>query len=60
MIIIIKSCICNIRYKHFKDKAMSALEKRMNYIICKYPELLNKNHNHPLIRKSPNIKFNNI
>ena len=60
MIINITSCICNIRYKHYKDKSMSMLERRINYIICKNPELLNKNHNHPLIRKYPNNKFNNI
>ena len=39
---------------------MSMLERRINYIICKYPELINKNHNNPLIRKYPNFKFNNI
>ena len=60
MIINLKSCICNIRYKHYIDKPMSMLERRMNYIIGIYPELINKYHNHPLIRKYPNIKFNNI
>ena len=60
MIINITSCICNIRYKHYKDKPMSMLERRINYIITKNPELINKNHNHPLIRNYPNIKFNNI
>ena len=60
MIINITSCICNIRYKHYIDKPMSMLERRINYIVTKNPELINKNHNHPLIRKYPNIKFNNI
>ena len=60
MIINITSCICNIRYKHYKDKPMSMLERRINYIITKYPRLINKNHNNPLIRKYPNIKFNKI
>ncbi len=60
MIINITSCICNIRYKHYKYKPMSMLERRMNYIISKNPLLINQNHNHPLIRKYPNIKFNNI
>ena len=60
MIINITSCICNIRYKHYIDKPMSMLERRINYIISKNPQLINKNHNHPLIRKFPNIKFNNI
>ena len=60
MIINITSCICNIRYKHYIDKPMSMLERRINYIITKNPQLINLNHNHPLIRKYPNIKINNI
>ena len=60
MIINITSCICNIRYKHYKDKPMSMLERRIIYIITKNPQLINTNHTHPLIRKYPNIKFNNI
>ena len=60
MIINITSCICNIRYKHYKDQPMTMLERRKNYIISKNPQLINQNHNHPLIRKYSNIKFNNI
>ena len=60
MIINIMSCICNIKYKHYKDKPMSMLERRINYFITKNPQLINQNHNNPLIRKYPNIKFNNI
>ena len=60
MIINITSCICNIKFKHYKDKPMTMLERKINYIVSKNPELINKNHNHPLIRKYPNIKFNNI
>ena len=60
MIINITSCICNIKYKHYKDKPMSMLERKINYIISKNPQLINKYHNHPLIRKYPNIKYNNI
>ena len=60
MIINIASCICDIRYKHYIDKPMSMLERRINYIITKYPQLINQNHNHPLIRKYPNINLNNI
>ena len=60
MIINITSCICNIRFKHYKDKPMSMLERKINYIISKNPQLINQNHNHPLIRKYPNIKYNNI
>ena len=60
IIIKITTCICNIKYKHYIDKPMSMLERRINYIITKNPLLFNKNHNHPLIRKYPNVKFNNI
>ena len=60
MIINITSCICNIKFKHYKDKPMSMLERKINYIISKNPQLINKYHNHPLIRKYPNIKYNNI
>ena len=60
MIINITSCICNSQYKHYKDKPMSMLERRINYIIAKNPQLINKNHNNPLIRKYPNIKIYNI
>ena len=60
MIINITSCICNIRYKHYIDKPMSMIERRINYIITKNPQIINQNHNHPLIRKYANIKFNNI
>ena len=60
MIINITSCICNIRYKHYKDKPMTMLERRINYIITKNPQLINQNHNHPLIRKYLNNKFNII
>ena len=60
IIINIVSCICNIKYKHYRDNPMSMLERRINYIFTKYPELINQDHNHPLIRKYPNIKFNNI
>ena len=60
MIINITSCFFNIRYRHYKDKPMSMLERRKKYIITKNPQLISQNHNHPLIRKNPNFKFNNI
>ena len=60
MIINITSCNCNIRYKLYFDKPMSMLERRINYIITKNPQSINQNHNNPLIRKYPNIQFNNI
>ena len=49
MTINITSCICNIRYK-----PMSLLERKINYIITKNPQLINQKLNRPL------IKFNNI
>ena len=60
MIINITSCICNTRCKHYIDKPMSMLERRINYIITKNPQLIYQKHNNPLIRRYPNIKFNNI
>ena len=49
MIINITTCFCNIGYKHYKDKPMSMLERRINFIITKNPQLINKKHNHPLL-----------
>ena len=60
MIINITSCICNIKIKHYQDKPMSMLERRINYIITKNSKMINLNHHNPLIRKYHNIKLNNI
>ena len=41
---------------------MSKLERRINFIIAKNPQLinsLNRNKNHPLIRRYSHISFNN-
>ena len=40
MIINITKCLCNIRIKHYIDKPMSMLERRINYIITKNPQLI--------------------
>ena len=56
-------CLCNMTYKYYVNKPMSMLERRMNFIISKNPQLinaLNRNKNHPLIRKYNQIPFNNI
>ena len=37
MIINITTCICNIGDKHYKDKPLSMLERRINYINTKNP-----------------------
>ena len=39
---------------------MSMLERRINYITTKNPQFINQNRNHPLIRKYPDIRINNI
>ena len=57
------SCKCNMSYKHYINQPMSMLERRINFIIAKNPQLikcLNRNKNHPLIRKYSHISFNNI
>ena len=60
MIINTISCLCNMTYKYYLSMPMSMLERRMNYIINKNPQLinaLNRNKNHPLIRKYNYIPF---
>ena len=59
MIINFISCRCNIKYRHYVDKPMSMLERRINYIISKNPTLI-KETNCPLIRKYHHIQLNNI
>ena len=47
-------CRCNMTYKNYMNSPMSMLERRINMIIAKNPQLinlLNCNKNHPLIRK---------
>ena len=54
MIINTISCFCNMSYKYYLLIPMSMLERRINYIINKNPEIINifdTNKNHPLIRK---------
>ena len=46
--------MCNMSYKYYINQPMSMLERRINYIIAKNPQLINsfdRNKNHPLIRK---------
>ena len=59
MIINTISCLCNMTYKYYLNNPMSMLERRINFIINKNPELINifdRNKNHPLIRKYSHIK----
>ena len=58
MIINTISCLCNMTYKYYLNNPMSMLERRINFIINKNPELINicgRNKNHPLIRKYSHI-----
>ena len=46
-------------YKYYLTYPMPMIERRINFIINKNPELLNsidRNKNHPLIRKYSHIK----
>ena len=54
------SCRCNMTYKKYMNFPMSMLERRINMVIGKNPQLLNsldRNKNHPLIRKHSHIPF---
>ena len=58
MIISTISCKCNMSYKYYINHPMSMLERRINMIIAKNPQLiksLDRNKNHPLIRKYSHI-----
>ena len=60
MIINTISCLCNMTYRYYLSNPMSMLERRMNFIISKNPQLinaLNRNKNHPLIRKYDHTPF---
>ena len=63
MIINTISCLCNMNYKCYLKIPMSMLERKINFIISKNPQLinaLNRYKNHPIIRKYNYIPFNNI
>ena len=53
---------CNITYREYLKLLMQAVERKINMCIAKKPQLinsLNRNKNHPLIRKYSYIPFNN-
>ena len=53
---------CNMTYEYYIKQPMPALELRLNMIIAKNPELINsldRNKNHPLIRKYSHIPLIN-
>ena len=52
---------CNTTYGIYINNPMPMVERRINFIIAKYPQLINslgRNKNHPLIRKFSHIPFN--
>ena len=52
------SCRCNMTYKNYMNSPMSMLERQINKVIGKNPQLincLNRNKIHPLIRKYSHI-----
>ena len=54
MIIKTISWKCNMSYKYYINHPMPMLERRINFIIARNPQLINsldRNKNHPLIRK---------
>ena len=60
MIINTISCLSDMKYEYYMKNPMSMLERRINFIINKNPELVNalyRNKNHPLIRKYNHIPF---
>ena len=53
---------CNITYENYKNNPMSMCERKINLNIAKNPQLiksLDRNKNHPLIRKYSHIPHNN-
>ena len=54
---------CNITYEDYINHPMPMVERRINFIIAKNPQLINtfdRNKNHPLIKKFSHKPFNNL
>ena len=52
----------NMTYKHFINQPMSMCDRRLNLILAENPHLINsldRNKNHPLVRKYCHIPSNN-
>ena len=52
----------NITHEIYINNPMPMVERRINFIIANNPQLINsldRNKNHPLIRKYSHIPFNN-
>ena len=53
---------CNMTYEHYVNQPMQSVELRLNMVIARNPQLINsldRNKNHPLIRKYSHIPFTN-
>ena len=53
---------CNITYSEYLKLPLNAVERKINMIIAKKPQLINvleRNKNHPLIGKNSHRSFNN-
>ena len=54
---------CGMTYFNYINSPMPMVERRINFVIAKNPKLINsldRNTNHPLIRKYSHIPFNDI
>ena len=54
---------CGMTYFNYNNSPMPMFERRINFVIAKNPKLINsldRNTNHPLIRKYSHIPFNDI
>ena len=61
MSIITFSCRCNMKNEHYMNQPMPSVERRINMVIAKNPQLINlfdRYKKHPLIRKYFHIPFN--
>ena len=55
------SCKCNMTYKNYMNSPMSMLERRINMVIAKNPQLiksLDTKENHPITRKYDYLLLN--
>ena len=53
---------CNMTYEHYINPPLHMFERKINMTIAKNPQLINsldRNKNHPLIRKYLHIQFSN-
>ena len=49
---------CNMKHEYYRHPPMFPLETKLNIIIGQYPQLLDQNINHLLIRNYSHVSFN--